>query len=191
MHPLALARGLALDQRDQNALRQEDSRAQVRDRNPDSHRALARNAGDRHQAAHALGDLVDARAIAVRAGLAETRDAAVDDAWVEHTEGLVVDAQALFHARTIVLDHDVRGLREALEDRHALGISQVQRHAALVAVQILEIEAVTIATHPVARTPAGHLDLDGLRTPVDQLADAGGAGPGAREVEDFVAGQRQ
>ena len=36
--------------------------AQVGDRNADPHRPLAGQAGDRHQPAHALGDLIEAGA---------------------------------------------------------------------------------------------------------------------------------
>jgi len=39
---------------------------------------LARMAGDRHQAAHALGDLIEARPLEVGAVLAETGDAGED-----------------------------------------------------------------------------------------------------------------
>ena len=51
---------------------------QVGDRDADAHRALARQAGDRHQPAHALRDLVEARPLAIRPVLAEARDAGVD-----------------------------------------------------------------------------------------------------------------
>ena len=178
VHPLALARALALDQRDQDALRQEDARAEVGDRDADPHRPLARKAGDRHEAAHALGDLVDARAVAVRPGLAEAGDAAVDDARVDRRKRLVVDAQALFDARAIVLDDDVGVWRELLEDRDALRISEVEGHASLVAVQVLEVEAVAIAAHAVAGAAAGHLDLDGVRPPSRPAAARTSGRPG-------------
>jgi hypothetical protein len=54
-------------------------------------------------------------------------------------------------------------------------------------VQVLEVEPVAVAAHAVAIAAAGHLDLDGPRAPVDELADAGGPGAGAGEVEDRVA----
>ena len=98
---------------------------------------------------------------------------------------LVVDAETLFHARAVVLHDDVGIARELLEDRHPLRVSEVERHAPLVAVEILEIEAVAIAAHAVARASAGHLDLDGLGAPVDQLSHARRAGPGSRQVEDL------
>ena len=60
LHPLAFARLLALQQRHQDAHRAEDAGGQIGDRNADAHRALAGQAGDRHQPAHALRDLIEA-----------------------------------------------------------------------------------------------------------------------------------
>ena len=53
--------------------------SKVSNRDADAHRPAAGLAGDRHQPAHALRDLVDAGARRVRAALAEARDRAVDD----------------------------------------------------------------------------------------------------------------
>src|SRR5262249_50658333 len=152
--PLALAGGLALEQRDQDALGQEDPRAEIGDRDAHAHGALAGQARDRHQAAHALGDLVDAGTIAIRTALAEAGDAPVHDARVDGADVLVVDAEAALHVGTVVLDDHVGVLRELLEDRHALGIAQVESHAALVAVQVLEVEPVAVAAHAVAGAAA-------------------------------------
>src|SRR5256885_6155162 len=44
--------------------------------------------------------------------------------------------------RSVVLDHDVGGLHELHEDRHALLVLQVERDRALGAVQVLEVRAV-------------------------------------------------
>src|SRR5207253_4539921 len=189
VYPLALAGGLALDDRDQDALSQENAGAKIGDRNPHAYRPLARDTRDRHQPAHTLGDLVDTRAVPVRAALAEAGDAAVDDARVDRSQCLVVDAQPFLHTRAVVLHDDVGVARELLEDRHPLRIPEVQSHAPLVAVEILEIEAVAITAHAVAGAPAGHLDLDGLGSPVDQLSHARGAGPGPGQVEDLEARQ--
>ena len=51
--------------------------------NAGAHGALSGQTRDRHQAAHALRDLIDARTRRVRAGLPEARDAAVDQARVD------------------------------------------------------------------------------------------------------------
>ena len=60
-------------------MRAEQPGREVGDRNADPHRALARRAGDRHQPAHALRDLIEARALAIGTVLAEAGDAAIDD----------------------------------------------------------------------------------------------------------------
>jgi hypothetical protein len=81
--PLALARHLALQQRDQDAHRAENPRRQIGDRDADPHRSLPRQPGDRHEPAHALGDLVEAGPVAIGAALAEARDAGIDQARVD------------------------------------------------------------------------------------------------------------
>ena len=91
---LALLRLLALEQRHQDAERAEQAGGQVGDRDADAHRPLARQSGDRHQPAHALRDLVEARPVGVGPVLAEAGDAAVDDARVDLAQVLVVDLRA-------------------------------------------------------------------------------------------------
>ena len=81
--PLALAGVLAVEQREQDALAEEHAGRRVRDRDAGAHRPSPRLAGHRHQPAHALDDLIDAGAVAVRAVLAEARDAGDDDARVD------------------------------------------------------------------------------------------------------------
>src|SRR5262249_41178234 len=87
-HPLALARDLPLEQGDEDTERAKNSGAEIRDRNAGAHRALARQAGDPHQPAHALRNLIEARPLAIRAVLAEAGDAGVDEAPVERFEAL-------------------------------------------------------------------------------------------------------
>ena len=81
--PLPFAGNFALVQRRQNAERAEQPGAEIGDRNADAHRALARQAGDRHQPAHALRDLIDAGPLAIRAVLTEAGNAGEDDALVD------------------------------------------------------------------------------------------------------------
>src|SRR5262250_3150811 len=167
MHPFALARDLTLQQGHQDALGQKDARAEVRNGDANPHWALPGNTGDRHQATHALGNLVHTRAIPIRTALPKAGDAAVDDAGVDRAQALVIDAQTLFHPRAIVLHDNVSILRQALENGHGLRISEVECDALFVAVQVLEIKPVAIATHAIPIAPPGHFDLDGLRTPID------------------------
>ena len=73
-------------------------------------------AGDRHQPAHALCDLVDAGTGGVGTGLAEARYAAVDDARIDLGHRIVVDAKSMLHVGAVVLDHDVGLLGQFEED---------------------------------------------------------------------------
>src|SRR5262249_24904242 len=73
---LALLRLLALEQCHQDAERAEQPGAEIGDRNADPHRPLARKPRDRHQAPHALRDLIEARTLRIGTILAETRNAA-------------------------------------------------------------------------------------------------------------------
>src|SRR5262245_65966079 len=80
---LALLRLLAFEQRDQNAERAKQPRAEIGDRDPDAHRPLPRQAGDRHQPAHALRDLVEARPVGVRTSLPVAGDAGIDELGID------------------------------------------------------------------------------------------------------------
>ena len=102
--PLAAARALALEQRGQDAVGEHEAGGQIGDRQTDAHGSAAGLAVDGHQAGQALGDLVETGPVAVRAGLAEARDAAVDQARIDLRERLVVDSQPMLHVRAVVLD---------------------------------------------------------------------------------------
>ena len=155
---------------------------------PDAHRALPRQPGDPHQPAHALRDLVEARPVAIRAVLPEARYAAIDEPRVERLQGFVVDTEPEFHVRAIVLDHDIHRLDQPVEDRAAVRFLEVERQAALVAMQVLEIRAVAVARHVVAL--ARHLDLDDVGAPISQMPGAGGSGARARQIQHLEAGKR-
>src|SRR6202790_5592181 len=96
LHPLAFAANLPLQQRDQNSHGAENAGAEIGDGNTDAHRTLARKARDRHQAAHALRDLVETRTLAIGAVLAEAGNGTIDDALVDRTNALVIVPEAKF-----------------------------------------------------------------------------------------------
>ena len=191
MHPLALAGPFALVEGQHARLREQEAGGQVCDRDSDAHRPLSRKAGYRHETAHPLRDLVDAGARRVRARLAEARDRAVDDARVDLGDALIVDAEAVLHVAAIVLDDDVGVLRQSHEDRLALGALEVERQRTLVAMQVLEVEAVALAAHGVDVVVGGRLDLDDVGAPVGELASCGWAGTVCGEVEDAQVRERQ
>src|SRR2546427_10630599 len=169
--PLALAGDFDLEQGDEDALGEEDARAQIRDGNPDAHRSLAGDARDGHQAAHALSDLIDAGPVAIGPALAEARDAAVDQPRVDRAQVLVVDAQSPLHVRAVVLDDDVGLARQLLEDGHALGLAEVERHPPLVAVQVLEVEAMAGPPQAAAPPPPRRLPFHPPSAPHPHRAD--------------------
>ena len=158
------------------------SGGEVGDRNADAHRPLARQAGDRHQPAHALRDLVEAGPVGIRPILAETGNAGVNDARIDLGEGLVVDAEPLLHVGPEILHHDVGFLDHALEGGQPRGRFQVQRHAALVAMQILKVAALARPAHRFFDARR-RLDLDDVGAPVGELAHAGRSRPHAGEIE--------
>ncbi|MGY4334582.1 hypothetical protein ACVWWG_008999 [Bradyrhizobium sp. LB7.2] len=184
LYPLALARDLALQQRGEDAHGAEQARGEVGDGNADPHRAFARRTGDRHQSAHALRDLIEARPLVVGPVLAEAGDAAIDDARVDLAQALIVDAELLLHVGTEIFHHDVGLGGEALEHGKPALVLQVQRHRPLVAMQILEIGA---PPRPARLFAAGILgqrvDLDHAGAPVRELPHAGGPGPDAGQIE--------
>src|SRR5262249_28587672 len=121
LYPLALTGLLALQQRHQDAHGAEDAGSQIGDRDADTHWTLTGQAGDRHQPAHALSDLVEAGTLAVRPVLPETRYAGIDKARVDHPQRRVVDAETELHVRAIVLHQHVGALQKALQNIHAFG----------------------------------------------------------------------
>ena len=190
LHPLALAGDVALQQRGEDAHGAEQPGGEVGHGNADPHRALAGRAGDRHQPAHALRDLIEAGALVIGAVLAEAGDAAIDDARIDLAHALIVDAELGLDVGAEVLDHHVGLFRQPPEHLEALGVLQVERHRPLVAVQILEVRAAARAARLFA---AGVLqqgiDLDDIGAPVRELPHAGRPGADAGQIEHGEAGQ--
>ena len=156
-----------------------EPRGQIRNGQADAHGPAPRLTVDRHQARQTLGDLVEPWSAAVRAGLPKARDAAVDDAWVYLRQRLVVNIEAVLHVRTEILDHHVGIRDQAQQHRVAVRMLQVQRQAAFVGVNILEIEPVPFA-RAIILDRIGGFDLDYLRAHLAQLAHAGRPRSGPR-----------
>jgi len=68
---------------------------------------------DRHQSAHALRDLIEAGALVIGAVLAETGDAAIDDARVDLAHALIVDAELGLDVGPEILDEPRRPVSPA------------------------------------------------------------------------------
>src|SRR4029077_19577979 len=87
-----------------------------------------------------------------------------------------------------ILDHDIGFLDHALERSQALRRLEVERHTALVAVQVLKIRALARASHLIFDAGRG-FDLDDVGAPIGELANAGRARTHAAEVEHRKACQ--
>src|SRR6185437_16318083 len=114
---------------------------------------------------------------------------AIDQAWVDLLQALIVDLEAEFDVRAKVLDHDVGILRQPVQHLETFGILEVERDAALVAVEVLEIGAVPRAAEPAIALD--RFDLDDLGAPIGELPYAGRAGADTRQIDDLEAGTRE
>ncbi len=103
---------------------------------------------------------------------------------------LVVDAEPVFYLRAEILDDDVGLLRQFEEDLLPLLGLEVKRQAALVAVQVLEVEAVAPRAGDIAPRLARLLDLDHIGAPIGKLTNGGRPSPGVTEIKNGVTGER-
>src|SRR5262249_44158476 len=165
---------LPLQEGDEDAHGAEQPGCKVGDRDADPDRPLPGLAGDRHQAAHALGDLIEAGTLRIGTILAKAGDAGVDEARIDLAQYLVIDAEPRLHVGAEVLYDHVGFSDHLLECRDALGGLEVERHAPLVAVQIHEIGAVAWAAQRLAALQVSRgFDLDDVGSPVGKLAHTG------------------
>ena len=184
LYPLAFARHLSFEQCGEDAQGTGQPGAQVGDRHPGAHGALAGQPGDGHQPAHALGDLIEPWAAVVGTVLSEPGDAAVDQPRVDGAQRFVIHPQPVLDVRAVVFNYHVGLLDQSLEQFQAFGGLQVEGNALLVAVQVLEIGTQAWATERViAFHGLGKLDLDGVGAPVGQLPHTGRPGPHPGEVQ--------
>ena len=104
---------------------------------------------------------------------------------------LVVDAEAVLDVGPIVLDQHVGGGRQLLQHRDRLGLLEIERHAALVAVQVEEVGDRRAArpSDPLS-APAGISILMNVRAPVGEVSRSRRPGTRARQVDHLEAGQR-
>ena len=151
---------------------------------------LARQA---HGPAHGLERQVERRPFPVRPVLAEGRDRADDQPWIEPAQDLGRTAEAGHHARTEVLPDDVGHATEIVEDLPPLRRLEVHRDALLVPVDREEVGALALGPQE-GRPHHAHgiaspriLDLDHLRSEIGEEHRAVRAGQHAREVEDAHA----
>ncbi|MNT15363.1 hypothetical protein D3C72_1504130 [compost metagenome] len=190
LHPLALAGHFAFQQRHHQADRAEQTGGQVRNGNPRAHRSAPGFARDRHHAGDPLRDLVQTRALVVRTILPEPRYAAIDDARIDLAQRLIVDAQLELHVGAIVFNHHIGLAHQVQKQRPPLGMLQVQRHAALIAVRVLVIGELRGTAGLVVLLVAGFLDLDDRGAPIRELAHRRRPGTHPGQVQNREPAQR-
>ena len=91
----------------------------------------------------------------------------------------------------VILDQHVGLGRHAPEDLLAFRLLQIERQAALVAMKVLEVEAVALAAELLLAIAEHGLDLDDIGAPIGEMAHAGRAGTGARQVDHLETGEGQ
>src|SRR5215471_1246354 len=191
LDPLAFARALALGERDQNAGCGIKAGGDVGDGNTRAHRTSAGMAGDRHQPAHALRDLVKACTGAIGAGLSEAGNRRENDPPIPRMQGLVVDAEPILHVGPEILHHHVGPRHQLQKNVASLRVFQIQRKRALVTVQVEHVVTVTRSAHAFIRIYArGRLDLDHVGAEICQNAAAGRTCAHAGEVQNPKMAQR-
>jgi hypothetical protein len=89
----------------------------------------------------------------------------------------------MLDVRTEVLDQHVGLLDHLQQNRASLVALEVEGDAALVRVDVLEVEAVAVAG--AVFLGLRRFDLDDLGAVLGELADAGWSRPSAAEIDDF------
>src|SRR3954469_2494662 len=127
----------------------ERRRALVADGDACLGRRAVREPAAGHQTRLGLDDDVQRRSLALRPGLAETRDRAVHESRVELVRRLVPEPERGERTRPVVLDQDVGTLEQSLQDAATVRIGEVELDAALAsaALHVTDGDAVRTA-HP-------------------------------------------
>ena len=139
----------------------------------------------------ALNEQVLPGCAGARTHVAVSRDRAIDQARVALAQRLVAQAKAVHHAGPEVLDHDVRVLAQPLSERPSVRMLEIDRHAALVAVQRDERVALALDRERRRGSLAGRvahsgpLDLDDLAPQIGQQLRCQRTGHELGEVDDL------
>ena len=151
--------------------------------------ALARQAGHRHQAAHALRDLIEARPLGIRPVLAEAGDAGEHDARIDRPEVVVGDVEpSLTSGRKFSTTTSARSTRRSRISRPSAAL-RFRVRLRLLRCRFWKSDPAR-AAEPMAVGPlVRHLDLDHVGAPVGELAHAGRSGAHPRQIDHREAGQ--
>ena len=172
----------------------EDSRGEVEERDTAANGRPSGLAGDRHDPAEGLHERLVAGAVLARPRAPEGRDRAVHEPGVQRGERVVAEPERFHGAGPEILDEDVGARDEALEGLDALGLLEIERDVALVAVDDEEGRGLPVLVgRPRARLVAapGVLHLDDVGAEVGEEHGAEGTGQDTGAIDDTDAFEGQ
>ena len=149
-------------------------------------------AGDRHQPAHALNDIVIARAMRIGAVLTETGDRTIDQARIDLAQAVIVHAVFGQTAHLEVFNQDIRITHQFAHMLLTFLGRQINRDRGFAAIARMEIRRRRLAVvfnerrPPAARIiPARGFDLDHFRTQIRQRLTGPRAGQNACQFDNL------
>src|SRR5665647_1814384 len=101
---LPRARMLSTDDRTQDRVNCEETGAKISDRNAAFDGRKIRITSPAHHARHRLRDQIESGPPGPRPGLTETRNACIDEPWIDPPQSRIVDLETRRDARSVVLD---------------------------------------------------------------------------------------
>ncbi len=163
-------------------------------RNSALHRAAIGLSGHAHDACNSLDRQIEAAFARARSRLPVSGNGTVDERRLLLHEAFVAEPVLGHHARSIILDDDIRRKRQLTRALAVARVLQVQRDRLLVAVHRCEVLAEALTqrrpdAHGIAR--ALLFDLDDLRAHVGQKHAAKGAGRHLAKLDNPDSFERQ
>ncbi len=190
---LALAGAIALKQRRKRAPGAVDAGDNIADRIAHARRRPIRPAGDGHDTAHRLDDVIVGGAMGQRPVLAETGNADIDQARIERFHAFEIDAQTRRDARPEILDKNIGLLDQSEQQFAALIRFQIERDALLAAIDQHEIAALAADMRGKGAgivAMIGNFDLGHRCTEIAQHGRAQRPRKHARQIQHLYSIQR-
>ena len=176
----------------QNGRYRIDTREDIRRRHARTLRLAIGFAGDRHQPAHALNDIVITRAMRIGAVLTETGDRTIDQARIDLAQAVIVHAVFGQTTHLEILDQDIRITHQFAHVLLTFLGRQINRDRGFATVARMEIRSRSLAVvinkrrPPTARIIAARgFDLDHFRTQIRQRLTGPRAGQNACQFDNL------
>ena len=125
----------SLDQRDRGAEGRIEAGKKIADADAGSHGRLTGHAGQGPQLAHRLSNGAEGRLFRHRPALAESGNRDMDQLFIDGLQRLVVETPGRQCSGLEVLDEEIRVPQQSVEQSGSLGVRDIERDQALVAVQ--------------------------------------------------------